>query len=310
MSETKQIAEAPKGRSPKHIGELLDSEFMARLDALDVLSRKILQGKLQGERQSKRRGQGAEFSDHRPYAVGDDLRFVDWNIYSRLDQLFVKIFLEEQDLSVQVLVDASASMASGDPSKDLAAKRLAAALAYVGLVNNSRVTVSVFADGVTDQLSNVRGRGYLPRLADLLLAARPQGPSHFEKAARQIAAGRIGSGIMIVLSDFFLKEGFDDGLRRLISARYELYVIQMLSPQELSPELTGDLKLIDVEDGDEAEVTVSRTLIDYYKRNLSAYCNEIKDFCTGRGATYVLTNSGVPTQTLMLNYLRKRGLVG
>lgn len=296
--------------SPRHIRELLDSEFMAHLDALDILSRKILQGKLQGERLSKRRGQGAEFSDHRPYAVGDDLRFVDWNIYSRLDQLFVKIFLEEQDLSVHVLLDASASIGTGSPSKDLAIKRLAAALAYVGLVNNSRVTVSVFGDGVTGQLANVRGRSYLPRMADLLLGAAPSGPSRFEKAARQIAAGRIGSGVMIVLSDFFFKEGFETGLRHLISAQYELYAIQMLSPQEIEPDLSGDLRLVDVEDADEAEVTISRTLVDYYKRNLAGYCNEIKEFCTRRGARYLPTNSGVPTQQLMLKYLRHRGLLG
>ncbi len=121
---------------------------MARLDSLDVLSRKILQGKLQGERRSKRRGQSVEFADHRAYVVGDDLRFVDWNIYGRLDQLFLKLFLEEQDLTVHVLADTSASMGVGEPAKDLFAKRLTAALGYISLVNNNRLTVSLFGDGV------------------------------------------------------------------------------------------------------------------------------------------------------------------
>ncbi|KPK80753.1 MAG: hypothetical protein AMJ81_11405, partial [Phycisphaerae bacterium SM23_33] len=143
---------------PKRLTELLDPEFMARLDALDVLSRKMLQGKLQGERRAKRRGQSVEFADHRPYVVGDDLRFVDWNVYGRLDQLFLKLFLEEQDLSVQLVVDVSGSVGWGDPPKDLAIKKLAAALGYVGLVNNNRVTISAFADGVVGQLQNLRGR--------------------------------------------------------------------------------------------------------------------------------------------------------
>lgn len=295
--------------SLRRLGELLDSKFMARLDALDILSRKVLQGKLQGERRSKRRGHGAEFADHRPYVAGDDLRFVDWNIFGRLDQLFLKLFLEEQDLTVHVLMDVSASAATGEPAKDRAIRRLGAALAYVALVNNSRVTLSTFADGLTGQLANIRGRNYLARMAEFLLDAPCEGLSRFEKACRQVVANRIGSGVMIVLSDFLFKEGFQDGLRRLVSGRYDLYAIQMLSPQELRPDLSGDLKLLDVEDDDEAEVTISAALLDYYKRALAAYCNDLKAFCRSHGATYVLTDSGQPVEPLMLNYLRRRGLL-
>ena len=290
--------------------ELLDSKFLARLDAFDVLSRKIFQGKLAGERRSKRRGEGVEFADHRPYAVGDDLRFVDWNIYARLDQLFLKLFLYEQDLTVHVLMDASASVGQGEPPKDAALRKIAAALTYIGLVNNNRVTLSAFADGLVGQLANMRGRIYLNRMAEFLLASPSQGPSRFEDACRQLAAGRIGSGVMIVLSDFLFKEGFEAGLRRLMSRQYDLYVIQMLSPQELAPGFTGDLKLLDVEDGDTADVTVSAALLAYYKRTLSAYCNELNRFCTRRGARYALTDSGKAVEPLVLSYLRRRGLIG
>jgi len=291
------------------ITDLLSSDFVARLDALDILSRKVLQGKLHGERRAKKRGQSVEFADHRPYVAGDDLRFVDWNIYGRLEQLFLKLFLAEQDLSVQVMFDTSASAAFGDPPKDLAGRKLAAALAYVGLVNNNRVTISSFADGVVRQLPNMRGRAYVPQMAEMLLTARAEGLSHFEKACRQIVANRGGSGVVVVVSDFLFKEGFESGLRRLISDRYELYVIQMLCPQELEPELTGDLKLVDVEDGDAAEITVSGALMRYYKRNLNAYCNELKAFCTRRGALYALTSSADPVEGLVLNYLRRQGLL-
>jgi len=291
--------------SIRKLSELLDPKFMARLDALDVISRKILLGKLQGERRSKRRGQSVEFADHRPYVVGDDLRFVDWNVYGRLNQLFLKLFLEEQDLTVHVLADASASMSVGDPSKDLFTKRLTAALAYIGLVNNNRVTISLFADGVRMQLSNMRGRNYLPQMAELLLTTECDGFSDFEKACRDLAAGRIGSGITIVISDFLFKQGYEAALRRLLGARYDLYVIQVLSPQEISPELAGDLKLLDIEDADAAEITVSSALIKYYKRNLAGYCNELHDFCTHRGAVYVRANSADSVEALVLNYLRR-----
>ena len=289
----------------KRLTDLLDPEFMTRLDALDVLSRKILQGKLQGERRSKRHGQSVEFADHRPYVVGDDLRFVDWNIYGRLEQLFLKLFLEEQDLTVHIVADASASMSMGEPSKELFIKKLAAALGYVSLVNNNRVSMSMFGEGLTGQLANMRGRNYLHQMADFLLTAECDGLSQFDTACRQLVGGRIGSGVMIVLSDFLFKEGYDSGLRRLIGRQYDLYVIQVLSAGELSPDFAGDLKLIDIEDADVAEITVSSALAKYYKRNLTAYCNELKDFCIRRGAVYVLASSADSVESLVLNYLRR-----
>jgi uncharacterized protein (DUF58 family) len=293
------------GPTTRKMTELLDAGFMARLDSLDVLSRKILQGKLQGERRSKRRGQSVEFADHRPYVVGDDLRFIDWNIYGRLDQLFLKLFLAEQDLTVHLLVDLSLSMSVGEPSKARFVKRLAAALGYVSLVNNNRVTISAFADGVRVQLANMRGRAYLPQMAEMLLTTECDGFSDFERACRDVETRRIGSGITIVLSDFFFKQGYEAALRRLIGARYDLYAIQVLSPQEIEPELGGDLKLLDVEDGDAAEITVSGALLKYYKRNLAAYCRELSDFCTHRGAVYVRANSADSVESLVLNYLRR-----
>ncbi len=289
----------------RKLTELLDPKFMARLDSLDVLSRKILQGKLQGERRSKRRGQSVEFADHRAYVVGDDLRFVDWNIYGRLDQLFLKLFLEEQDLTIHILADTSASMSIGEPSKDLFAKRLVAALGYIGLVNNNRLTISLFGDGLRMQLANMRGRNYLPQMAELLLTTECDGFSDFEKTGRDVSMGRIGRGVTIVVSDFLFKQGYDSALRRLLGARYDLYVIQVLSPQEIAPELAGDLKLLDVEDADTAEITVSSALIKYYQRNLAAYCDELKNFCTSRGAVYVRANSADAVELLVLNYLRR-----
>ena len=289
----------------RRLTDLLDPAFMNRLDSLDVLSRKILQGKLHGERRSKRRGQSVEFADYRPYVAGDDLRFVDWNVYGRLEQLFLKLYLEEQDLTVHIVADGSASMSLGKPSKELFIKKLAAALGYVSLVNNNRVTISFFDDGVKGQLANMRGRNYLHQMAEFLLTTECDGFSDFDNVCRQLAAGRIGAGVMIVLSDFLFKEGYDSGLRRLIGRNYDLYAIQVLSEQELSPDLSGDLKLIDVEDTDVAEITVSAALSKYYKKNVTSYCNELRSFCTRRGAVYVLAKSSDSVESLVLNYLRR-----
>jgi uncharacterized protein (DUF58 family) len=291
--------------SGRKLAELLGAEFMARLDRIDLVSRKMLQGKLQGERRSKRRGQSAEFADHRPYVVGDDMRFVDWNIYGRLNQLFVKLFLEELDLTVHIACDCSLSMSTGDPRKDEFGRKLAAALGYIGLVNNNRVTVSMFADGVVRQLANMRGRNYLGQLGEMIAGTECSSASDFDAACRHIEASRTGRGIVIILSDFLFKGGYDSGLRRLIGRNHDLYVIQILSRQELAPDISGDLKLVDIEDDDVSEVTVSSALLKYYKRNLTSYCNELKDFCARRGATYALANAGDSVESLVLNYLRR-----
>jgi len=289
----------------KKLTELLDQDFMAKLDSLDVLSKKILRGKLQGQRRSKRRGQSIEFADHRPYVVGDDLRFVDWNIYARLDQLFLKLFMEEQDLTIHIAIDVSGSVNYGQPGKADFIKKMAAALGYVSLVNNNRLTLSTFNCGIVNQLKYMRGRNYLPDMTELLLDADCEGATDFENVCKQLAASQAGSGIMIILSDFLFKEGYDAALRRIAGRGYDLYAIQVLSPQELEPDLTGDLKLVDVEDADVAEVTISNALIKYYKKNLSAYCNELKDFCVRHGASYVPAKSSDAVELLVLNYLRR-----
>ena len=306
------MAEIVKNRNKnnkRQLTELLDPNFMARLDGLDLISRKILQGKMQGERRSKRRGQSVEFADHRPYVVGDDLRFVDWNIYGRLEQLFLKLFLEEQDLTVHIAIDVSGSQKIGEPSKDLFSRKLAAALGYVSVVNNNRVTISTFADGVVGQLKNMRGRNYLGQMAEFLLGSDSDGPTLFDKSCKEIVASRSGTGIMIVISDFLFKEGYESGLKRMIGRNYDLYAIQVLSPQELKPELTGDLKLVDIEDENAAEITISKALLKYYDQTIKAYCSELKAFCAKRGGHYALASSQDAVENLVLNYLRRAGML-
>ncbi len=156
---------------------LLDPSFMARLDQLDIMSRKLLAGKLKGERRSKRRGQSVEFADYRNYVVGDDLRFIDWNIYARLDRLFLKLFLEEEDLSLYILVDVSKSCDYGTPNKALYIKQVAAALGYIGLVNYNRVHIAAMADGIVAETGALRGRQRVGQMIDFVSNLKPAGPA-------------------------------------------------------------------------------------------------------------------------------------
>jgi uncharacterized protein (DUF58 family) len=289
--------------------QFLDPEFLTKLEQLELISRKIFAGKMRGERRSKRRGESVEFADYRNYAIGDDLRFLDWNIYARLDRLFVKLFLEEEDLHVSLIIDASKSMDFGDPNKGVYARRLAAAIAYIGLTNYDRVSLYTFGDGLIDELAGARGRNATPRLLDFLSRVEYQPAGNLSLACKQYAIRHPQRGIVLVLSDFFDKAGYEQGLRYLLGRDLDLYVLQILAPQEIDPPLQGDLQLKDVEDEDVAEVTVSRALINRYKSNLQAWCGSLREFCTRRGISYLFTSTAVDFDQLVLTYLRQRGLI-
>ncbi len=300
----------PAPRASKLPPLRLDPGFMAKLDRLDVVSRKILQGKMKGERRSKRRGQSVEFADYRNYVVGDDLRFIDWNIYARLDKLFLKLFLEEEDMALYILVDTSGSTDYGEPNKAFYNKQLAAALAYVGLVNYNRVTIGALADGLVADSGHLRGRRKVRQAIDFLDKLPVGGSSDFDAGCRRFALKNRAKGICVVVSDFFDKSGFENGLRYLAGGRYDLFAVQVLSPQEINPDLKGDLKLVDLEDADTAEVSVTGPLIKKYKQNLNAYCLQLKNYISRRGGTYMFAGTDVPFETVVLNYLRQRGLLG
>jgi uncharacterized protein (DUF58 family) len=302
----------PNQSRPKVLDDLLNAQLISRLDPLDLTSKRVFFGKLKGERRSKRRGQSVEFADHRPYTVGDDTRHIDWNIYARMESLVLKLFLEEEDLSLHLVLDCSASSDCGDPSKFLFMQKAVAALGYVGLVNLNRVTVTAMGDkegGVVGTVRDLRGKRRLHDLANFLIGLEPKGGFSFRQAAERIALTRRGKGVMLVFSDFFFKDGFEEGLRRLVGHGYDVLCVQVLSPQELEPPLTGDLRLKDVEDGDMAEVTIASPLLKRYKANLAAYCKELEKFCLQRDMQCVTVRSDTPIDTLVVDYLRRKGVV-
>jgi uncharacterized protein (DUF58 family) len=288
---------------------LLDPQFLARLEQLELVSRKIFLGRMKGERRSKKKGQSVEFADYRNYVIGDDLRFLDWNLFARLERLFIRLFMEEEDLHFYVLLDNSLSMDFGNPTKLLYAKQVAAALAFIGLVNMDRVVVEVFNDRLTQSLPPVRGKRSLWRVLDFLQKLAPAGPSNLKQALRTFSLKSSGKGIVVVLSDFMDKGGYEDALRYLVARQMDIYAIQILSQEEIEPEIVGDLKLVDIEDEDEAEITVSAPLLKRYKQNLAAYRAALNDWCNRRGVAYLFTSNQVPFDRLVLSYLRQRGLV-
>jgi uncharacterized protein (DUF58 family) len=288
---------------------LLDPDFLARLNRLEIVSKKIFVGKTKGERLSKRKGQSVEFADFRSYAVGDDLRFLDWNLYARLDRLFLRLFLEEEDLHVYLLIDNSLSMGFGAPTKLHFAKQVVAALGFIGLSNMDRVVIEAFNDRITQTTTPLRGRRSFWRLTSFLDGLEPAGPSDLTRSLKAFSLKASGKGVVVILSDFMDKGGYEDGLRYLIARNMDVYLIQVLSQEEIDPPMTGDMKLTDAEDGDEAEVTISAPLLKRYRETLAAYRGRLHDFCTRRGVNYLFTSNQVPFDRLVLGYLRQRGLV-
>ena len=288
---------------------LLDPEFMHKLEQLELVSRKIIAGRLKGDRKSRRKGSSVEFAEHRQYTVGDDLRHIDWNVYGRLDRLFLKLFLEEEDLHIHTLLDTSLSMDFGEPTKLHYGKQVSAALGFVGLVNNDRLILESFSSRLEAGIPSVRGRSQMHRIVQYLERLAPSGDSDLTAAARDFAIRHQGKGIVVVISDFLDKKGYETAFRYLLARNMDIYVIHVLSREEVEPELAGDLRLVDCEDGDEAEISVSAPLVKRYKDNLNAFVGGLKEWCTRRGMTYIFTTTQYPFEKLILNYLRERGLV-
>jgi uncharacterized protein (DUF58 family) len=288
---------------------LLSPEFLAKLEQLELVSRKIFVGRLKGERRSKRKGSSVEFADYRNYSPGDDLRHLDWNVYGRLDKLFLKLFLEEEDLNVSVLLDRSLSMDFGTPSKLHYGKQVAAALAFIGLVNHDRVRVDALSTGLDLGLSGIRGRAQMWRVVQYLDQLEPSGGSNLSAAAKSFALRHTGKGIVIVISDFLDKYGYEEALRYLLARNLDIYVVQVLAQEELEPELVGDLRLVDIEDDDIAEISMSPALLKRYKLTLDRFVGGLKEWCNRRGIASIFTSTQHPFDRLILEYLRQRGLV-
>lgn len=287
---------------------LLSPELLGRLERMELVSRKVFRGRMKGERKSKRKGQSVEFHDFRNYVPGDDLRLIDWNLYARLDQLFLKLFQEEEDLHFYALVDASESMNFGNPTKLKVAKQLAAALGYIGLVRADRVSVQALGP-LGRRAPVLRSRSNLWKLLKYLDSIESGQNVALSEGVRDFSIRSPGSGVVVLLSDLMDKQGFESALRMLIGRRMDVFVMHVLSPEELDPPLRGDRRLIDVEDGDAAEITVNAYAIEKYKQTVQSFIGSVKSFCNRRSIVYIPVGTETPVETIVTKYLRERGVV-
>lgn len=288
---------------------LLSPDLLARLEKMELVSRKIFRGRMKGERRSPRKGQSVEFADFRNYVPGDDLRFVDWNTYARLERLFLKMFLEEEDLHFYALIDASRSMDFGQPTKLRYAAQLAAALGFIGLIRGDRVKIETLGQSARKPAPVFRGRRSLWRMLDHLETLPAGETVSLAEGVKSFCLRNSGKGIVVLISDLMDKNGFETALKYFLWQAMDVYVVHLLSAEELDPEIQGDLRLVDCEDGDVAEITVSGPLMKRYRQTLAAFIESARDFCTRRGMMYLPARNEVPIEDLMTGYLSTRGLV-
>jgi len=312
------------------VSTLFALSLLRKLDQLSLVACRVRAGQTAGERRSTRRGASVEFADYRDYAKGDDLRSVDWNIYARLERPYVKLFEEEEDLAVHILLDGSGSMdwgsesagqRVGESNKWVYARRLAAALGYVVLTSGDRLTVTSLSQSPREkpdfsqkpgfwQFGPVRGRGHTLRLFEWLEGLEAAGATDLNAGLRGYAISGGRPGLVVLISDLFSPAGYVEGLTALAARGHEIAFIHLLSPDEVEPPLGGDLRLLDVETGDPQEVTIDGGMRALYRRRLSVWRDEIQTTCRARDARYVPVETGTPFDRVVLYDLRRAGLVG
>ena len=292
-------------------GRRFDETFLRRLESLRVVTKRATLGQLRADRRSRRAGAGIEFADHRDYVAGDDLRILDWSLYGRMERLLVRLFEEDEDLAIDVLVDTSASMGVGAPPKLDLASRLGAALAYVGLANLDRVAVTTIGDALGDGLPPARGKAHILRVMRFLDAARATGRTSLAAAARAFLARRRRHrrGLVVLISDFYDADGYRETLDLLRFARFEIVVLQISAREEVHPTLRGDVTVRDVETGEERDVTISPRAVAAYERRHAALVRGLEGFCRERGVPCFAMTSDEAFDAVVLRVFRAGGLL-
>lgn len=288
---------------------LFDEAFLKKLEYLNIIARKVFSGTNRAERKTKTSGSGIEFADHRNYHRGDDFRYIDWNVYGRVDKLLLRLFEEEEDLYIYVLLDCSHSMAIGDPLKLHYAMQVSAALSYIGLANLDRVGIIPFSNKLQGRMAPARGKGRIFKVFDFLENIDIGGETDLDGAITQFIHQNKRRGLVVLISDFYDPKGFRAGINTLRYNKYDPFVLQVYDEKEASPDLHGDLTLVDCETGDQKEVTISRSLLEDYKLEHTRYCQELETFCTQRAVPYFRTATNYPFDELVLTIFRKGGFL-
>lgn len=286
---------------------IFDADFLKKLDTIVINVRMMMNTGSGGNRKSRSKGSSVEFSDFREYSLGDDFRRIDWNAYGRFDRLFVKLFMEEREAMVNVFVDSSRSMDFGEPKKSLAAIKLSGVLAYLALNNLDRVCINSLSETLVKQSQALNGRGMFQRCADFLENMKFDGITDLNSCIKKKEFK--GSGVSIIFSDFFTPGGIEEAVKYLMYKKQEVILVHILAPEELSPDMEGQIRLMDSETGEARDISVTPVLLKQYDKELNAFINNIREFCSKMGAAYIQVSSGEPIEQVVFEEFARAGII-
>ncbi|MEM6470292.1 MAG: DUF58 domain-containing protein [Planctomycetota bacterium] len=293
---------------------MFDSDFLAKLEYLSLLSRRAFRGQLLAQRRTKQAGGGIEFSDHREYIQGDDLRYLDWNVYARHGDRLLKRFVEEEDLHVYVLLDCSHSMNAdakddfGKVNKFAFARQITAALSYIALADLDRISIIAYDSKIRTTLPLMRGKNNALSMLRFLESLSTSGEStNLAEVATTFVQRAPRTGLALIVSDLYDQDGFRRGVDVLRHRRFEPHVIQVHSPSEADPGLLGDVELRDVETGRRVNVTVTQKKLKQYRELFQAFLEEVQDYCRLYGLSHTRATSNVPFDDVLMTMMRTAG---
>ncbi len=290
---------------------LFDSDFLKKLEYLSLVSKRVFRGSLMAQRRTMAMGSGIEFADHRDYTPGDDFRYIDWNLFARHNQLLLKRFQEEEDLHVYFLVDASRSMAFGDPPKFDFARQVAAALAYIALADLDRIAVTLFSKDILGDFPLTRGKGRILSLLKFFENAEASGEdTDLERVVTGFIHRDQRRGLVVIVSDLYDPAGFEKGLDLLRHRKYEPFVVQMYDKYEKEPDgMLGDVEMWDVESGDTRKVTVTEKNLKQYRQLFDDFQEKIRTYCNNYNLGCARSSTEIPFDELILRMMRVAGAV-
>jgi len=286
----------------------LDRKLLHKLEQFQISPRGVYRAGQLGNRRSASRGIGLEFADHKGYSVGDDIRYLDWNVYGRLEELFIKIFEQEEALPVYILVDSSGSMSVGEPSKADFAKSLAAALAYVALANQDSVRICLFGNGLAASTKALTGKTAIYAALEFL-DRPPEGTTDIGRALEMFLAENRQSGVAFLLSDFLDPQGVLDGVRLLSSRRFGVYGLHVVAPEELAPALSGDVELFDAETNETLKVPLRRDTVERYQQFLQAHLDALRTDLQRYGLRYLRLSADQALTEVLFAILPREGVI-
>jgi len=283
---------------------MLDTAFLKKLEYLSLVSRRIYPGQLLANRRARQLGSGIEFADYRNYSFGDDLRYLDWNVYARFGNELIRRFEEEKDLNIYLLLDCSKSMSAGTPNKFDYARQVTAALAYIALADLDRACIVTFADKLYQTFPMIRGKQHILNMIRFLESLETVGSTtDLAASMNEFVRQKQHIGLAVVISDFYDPNGFRRGLDALRYRNYEPHIIQIHDKLEADPKMLGDRQLHDVETTGIHDVTISEDMMRRYKQKFTSYLDEIKRYSIDNGLNCMISSTAIPFDEMIWRML-------